>query len=153
MITFILKELENLADDKKLLHHENSRKNKIKLSREQYEEASILWRLSKFLRKEEYNEIDFQYQSSNSQLSNGLSYEFILSLLNSQNVFGNYQSKENDCLTIWMEYKHPEINKRARPYIGNYISFIFSDTWTLSKGFDHMDNEYETLYEGTIKIS
>ncbi|WP_160136203.1 hypothetical protein [Chryseobacterium sp. c4a] len=153
MITFILKKAENIIDNKESIHHKNSKKNKINLSRLQYEKTTILWKLSKFLRKEEDNGIDFQYQSSSSQLNNGLSYESMLSLLNSQSVFENYQPKENDCLAIWMEYKHTEINKKTRPYIGNYISFIYSGTWKLNKGFEHLYNLYETLYEGELQIS
>ncbi|AZA77863.1 hypothetical protein EG347_10200 [Chryseobacterium sp. G0186] len=152
-IDFIMKEPEVSIDDDKVIHNKNSRKNTIKLTRSQYEETSMVWKLSRFLRKEEFNNIDFQYISSSTQLSNGLSYEPVLSLLNSKTVFENYLPKENDFLSIRMEYKHPEINKKSRPYIGNYISFIYSHEWVVNKGFDHIDREYETLYEGEVKIS
>lgn len=152
-IDFIMKEPKVSIDDDKAIHNQNSRKNKVKLTKTQYEETSMVWKLSRFLRMEEFNNFDFQYISSSTQLSNGLSYEPFLSLLNSKAVFENYIPQENDALSIWLEYKHSEINKKSRPYIGNYISFIYSDEWVVNKGFDHIDLEYQTLYEGEIKIS
>ncbi|SIS36093.1 hypothetical protein SAMN05421768_10557 [Chryseobacterium joostei] len=151
-IDFIMKESEASMDDGKAIHNKNTRKNKIKLTKSQYEETFMLWRLSRVLKMEEYNGIDFQHKSSSPQLSNGLSYEPILSLLNSKVIFENYQPKENDSLSIWMEYKYAEMNKKTRPYIGNYISFIYSHEWTLNSGFDHIYSDYETLCDGELKI-
>lgn len=151
-IDFIMKELEASMDGRKAINNKNTRKNKIKLTKSQYEETFMLWRLSRFLKMEEYNGIDFQHKSSSPQLSNGLSYEPILSLLNSKVIFENYQPKENDSLSIWMEYKHVEMNEKTRPYIGSYISFIYSHEWTLNNGYDSMYCDYKTLCEGEIKI-
>ncbi|WP_273005932.1 MULTISPECIES: hypothetical protein [Chryseobacterium] len=151
-IDFIMKESEASMDDGKAIHNKNTRKNKIKLTKSQYEETFMLWRLSRVLKMEEYNGIDFQHKSSSPQLSNGLSYEPILSLLNSKVIFENYQPKENDSLSIWMEYKYAEMNKKTRPYIGNYISFIYSHEWMLNSGFDHIYSDYETLCDGELKI-
>lgn len=151
-IDFIVKEPEISVDDRKVIHNKNSRKNTIKLTKSQYEETFTLWRLSRFLKMEEYSEIDFQLRSSSSKLSNGLSFEPILSLLNSKAVFKNYQPKEKDSLSIWLEYKHADINKKIRPYIGSYMSFIYSHEWTLNSGFDHIYHDYETLWEGEIKF-
>ncbi|WP_162926056.1 hypothetical protein [Chryseobacterium aurantiacum] len=152
-IDFIMKESEASIEDRKSIHNKNTGKNKIKLTKSQYEETSILWRLSRFLKMEEDNGIDFQYRSSSTQLTSGLSHEPILSLLNSKAVFESYQPKENDSLLIWIEYKYAEINKKPRPYIGNYISFIYHHEWTLNNGFDSIYGDYETLCEGEIKIS
>lgn len=152
-IDFIMIEPESSIDNRKIIHNKNTGKNKIKLTKSQYEETSILWRLSRFLKMEEYIGIDFQYRSSSPQLTNGLSYEPILSLLNSKAIFEDYQPKENDSLLIWIEYKYAEINKKTRPYIGSYISFIYSHEWTLNNGFDSVYCDYETLCEGEIKIS
>ncbi|MGE8434563.1 hypothetical protein [Chryseobacterium joostei] len=151
-IDFIMKEPEISVDEIKTIHNKNTRNNKIKLTKSQYEETFMFWRLSRVLKMEEYNGIDFQHKSSSPQLSNGLSYEPILSLLNSKAVFEDYQPKENDSLSIWMEYKYAEMNKKKRLYIGNYMSFIYSNKWTLNSGFDHIYSDYETLCNGELKI-
>lgn len=66
-------------------------------------------------------------QTSRDHLNNGFSAEKILNLLNSKPLFENYLPKENDFLKIWLEYKHPVIHNKSRPYIGDFISFIYNE--------------------------
>lgn len=151
-ISFIVK--KDTSDNKgKIVHNKNSRRHRAKLDRDQYEETIILWRLSKFMGLEEYNGFDFTYIFSNPQLPNGLAYQPFLTLLNSETVFEDYIPNENDSLKIWLEYVYPEKNKRYRPYLGAYLSFIYTHEWAFTDGLDHIHYEYETLYEGEIKIS
>ncbi|MGD1319943.1 hypothetical protein [Chryseobacterium sp. 2R14A] len=109
--------------------------------------------LSQFQRQMHYDGIEWQYQSSRNKLNNGLLAENILTLLNSEIIFENYLPKENDFLKIWLEYKHAKNHNKSRPYIGDFISFIYNKEWKINNGFDHINFEYEILQEGEIKIS
>ena len=56
-------------------------------------------------------------------------------------------------LNISMEYLYATINNKSRPYIGNYLSFIYKDEWLINKGFEHIDNIYEIISEGIIEVT
>lgn len=152
-IEFIIKKQNSKINQENIIHNKNSRVNKIKLSSAEYNETLILWTLSQFQRKMQYDGIDWQYQSSRNTLNNGLLAETVLSVLNSVIIFANYSPQKNDFLKIWLEYKHPTTHNKSRPYIGDYISFIYNEEWKINNGYDHIDFEYETLQEGEIKIS
>lgn len=152
-IEFIIKAPDLLIEQKEIIHNKNSRKNKIKLSSEEYLETLITWSLSKYKGKMEYNGIEWQYQSSGRKLSNGISYETILPIINSNNIFENYLLEENDILKIRLKYKYPEKHSKSRPYINNFISFIYDKEWRLNKAFEHAHNSYEIIAEGEIIIS
>ena len=151
--SFIYPSIEFSKSEEKIIHYKKSRKNKIKLSKSEYEEIKIVWTLSEYKGRIKYDGIDWQYQSSSDKLSNGIMGSQILQKLNSSNVFANYFPKENDYLSIRLEYIHTTKNKKYRPYIGEYISFIFIDNWNLNKGYDHIDNCYEIIMEGEITIA
>jgi len=151
-IEFILKKYSLSNKHENIIHNKNSRKNKFKLTSEAYQENIILWNLSQFEKERIYDGIEWQYQSSRDHLSNGFSAEKILNLLNSRPLFESYLPRENDFLKIWLEYKHPVIHNKSRPYIGDFISFIYNEKWKLNNGFDHINFEYETLQEGEIKF-
>lgn len=152
-IDFIIKTQNSKVNQENIVHYKNSRGNKIKLSSAEYNEAIILWSLSQFQRKIQYDGIDWQYQSSRNTLNNGLLAETVLSVLNSGIIFANSSPQINDFLKIWLEYKYPIIHNKSRPYIGDFISFIYNEEWKINNGYDHIDFEYETLQEGEIKIS
>ncbi|MDY0932509.1 hypothetical protein [Chryseobacterium sp. CFBP8996] len=152
-IEFIIKKQNPILKEKDLIHNKNSRKNKLKLTPVEYNEILIFGNLSEFKKKIQYDGIDWQYQSSRNTLNNGLLAETVLSILNSGIIFANYSPQKNDFLKIWLEYKYPIIHNKSRPYIGDFISFIYNEEWKINNGYDHIDFEYETLQEGEIKIS
>lgn len=141
-----------LDSSAKIIHNKNSRKNRIKLSKLEYEEIEIIWTLFECKEEKVYGEFDFQHQSSRDKLSNGIKASQILQTLNSVNVFQNYTPKQDDYLSIRLDYIHPTKNKNNRPYIGEYISFIFTDCWNLNKGYDRINNCHEILFEGVVLI-
>ncbi len=156
-IEFItIEPIENIADEvKPIIHHKNSRRNKTKitLSREEYEEIRITWKLIKFM-EEQKHEWGFP-QSSAQKLSNGITVEKIVLFLNhSKKIFDfEYKPNENDLLTIGLEYTIKDIKgKYSRPYIGEYISFLYNgEKWLINEGFDHLNNKYEDFKEGILK--
>lgn len=152
-IEFIIKDGSSLTSHEEIIHNKNSRRYKLKLTTFQYHETRIFWNLSEFKRKMQYDGIDWQYQSSRNTLNNGLLADTVLSVLNSGIIFANYSPQKNDFLKIWLEYKYPIIHNKSRPYIGDFISFIYNEEWKINNGYDHIDFEYETLQEGEIKIS
>lgn len=138
-----------------IIHNKNNRRNKIKLSKNEYEETILKWRLSEFVKKKEYDpdECSFTPISSSDFLSNGLSCDKIIGFINTDLIFENYLPQENDFLKIWLEYKHPEIHRKGRPIIDRaYLSFIFSEKWIKNEGFDHIDNIYEEIFGGEILL-
>ncbi|WP_299229671.1 hypothetical protein [uncultured Psychroserpens sp.] len=153
-LNFVVDKNEVTTTEKKIVHNKNSRRNKIKLNRDEYQETVIKWSLSKYLQPVKENPLNTEFFpiSSSKSLSNGLSADSILKYLNSNLVFDFYELKENDKLNIRMEYKHPEMYRKSRPYIGNFISFIFKMEWEINKGFDHIHNSYTELNEGKIII-
>ncbi|OCK49740.1 hypothetical protein BA768_07530 [Chryseobacterium sp. CBo1] len=151
-IEFIIKTQNSKVSQESIVHNKNSRRNKIKLTSAEYNDLIIIWSLSQFQRQMHYDGIEWQYQSSRNKLNNGLLAENILTLLNSEIIFENYLPKENDFLKIWLEYKHTKNHNKSRPYIGDFISFIYNKEWKINNGFDHINFEYEILQEGEIKI-
>jgi hypothetical protein len=138
-----------------VVHNKHNRKNRFKLTKNEYEETRVRWSLSKFLRKTVYNPNDCEFipMSSSDMLSNGLSNNEVLKHLNSDISFDNYIPQDNDYLKIWQEFKHPEMYKKSRPFIENYISFIFKGEWHCNTGFEHIDNVYEDVFEGDVYFS
>lgn len=136
-----------------IIHNKNARKNRIKLSKAEYEETFMEWTLSKYIKKIEYdiNNSEFFPMSSSRELSNGVSAESVLKAINSDLVFENLP-EPNDRLSIRMDYLHPTINNKTRPYIGKFISFIYKTEWFIDEGFEHIDNIYETIQEGLLII-
>lgn len=154
-IVFIIKNTDSSdqSDIKEnIIHNKNSRKNRIKLSSEEYQEKLIVWSLRRYISKIEYQGIEWQYISSGKKLNNGIFYEEILLVINSENIFENFSPKENDLLTIRLEYKHPEKHRKSRPYINDFISFVYEQEWRLNKDFEHIHNSYEIIAEGKIII-
>lgn len=150
--SFLIKNVNLSNSQDEVIHNKNSRKNKLKLSKVEYEQIKIVWTLSVYTERKKPDGIDWQYKSSSDKLSNGITGSQILKKLNSSNVFEDYTPKENDCLSISLAYLHPVNNNKSRPYIGDYISFIYSDCWNLNSGYDHINNCYEKLMEGEIEI-
>ncbi|KAB1154249.1 hypothetical protein F7018_14865 [Tenacibaculum aiptasiae] len=153
-LNFIVDKNESLTIAKKIIHNKNSKRKKLKLNRNEYQETVLKWTLFKYLQPAEDNPLNsefFPLPPSNS-LNNGLSADLILKYLNSNSVFNFYKLKKNDKLNIRMEYKHPEMYRKSRPFIGDYISFIFKIEWEINKGFDHIYNSYKLLNEGIIII-
>ncbi len=147
---FKIDKKETLTVEKKTTYNKTSRKNKVKLSKEEYEETIIKWDLFEFLHtKDEHFGMPW---SSSKSLNNGLSANSILKYLNSNLVFDFYTPKENDNLMIRMEYKHPETNRKSRPFIGDFISLIFKREWEINKGFEHIDNSYKEIEQGELII-
>jgi len=151
-IEFIIKDGSSSTNQEEIIHNKNSRRYKLKLTTSQYYETTIFWNLSSSKLRDDLGFEFYQYQSSRHKLNNGLLAETIVSLLNSTKIFGNYSAQKNDFLKIWLEYKHPIMHNKPRPYIGDFISFIYNQEWKLNDGFDHTDFEYETLIEGEIQI-
>lgn len=151
-IDFIIKNTDsNRLDEKEnIIHNKNSRKNRITLRLREYQKTLVTWSISRYKSKMEYNGIDWQPHSSGKELNNGISYEVILSAINSKNVFENYLPRENDILKVRLEYIHPKKHKKSRPYINNFMSFIYDKKWRLNKGFEHIHNSYEIIAEGEI---
>ena len=137
-----------------LIRNKNSRKNKLKLSKTDYEETKIEWTLFKYIKELEYdsNGCEFLPESPSQQLNNGISAASILEIINSDLIF-EYLPQRNDMLNISMEYLYATINNKSRPYIGNYLSFIYKDEWLINKGFEHIDNIYEIISEGIIEVT
>lgn len=59
-IEFILKKLSLLNYQEDIIHNKNSRKNKLKLTSEAYQEKIILWNLSEFEKERIYDVIEWQ---------------------------------------------------------------------------------------------
>lgn len=152
-IAFVKKISHSLQEQKEIVHNKNSRKNRVKLNLKEYNKTIIIWSLSNYKGKMEYNGIDWQYLSSGKELNNGISYEIILPVLNSENIFENYLPKDKDILKIRLKYIHPEKDGKSRPYINNFISFVYDKEWRLNRAFEHAHNSYEIIAEGEIIIS
>ncbi|MPT30315.1 MAG: hypothetical protein E2600_01340 [Chryseobacterium sp.] len=140
-------------DSTEIIHNKHSRKNRLKLSKNDYEETIIKWSFFKYIKEIDYDLSNFEFvsQSSSQQLNNGLSATSILEIINSDLIF-DYTPLRNDMLQIYMEYIHQTINNKPRPYIGNYISFIYKNEWIINEGFEHIDNVYEIIQEGFLKL-
>lgn len=146
---FKIEKTETSLVEKKIIHNKNSRRNKIKLSKDEYQRTIIKWSLFEFLNeKQEHFGMPL---SSSESLNNGLSATSILKYLNSNLVFDFYQLKENDKLNIRMEYIHREMHK-PRPLIDNYLSFVFKEVWKLNKDFETIDFSYRELKNGELII-
>ncbi|SDG26841.1 hypothetical protein [Epilithonimonas hungarica] len=148
---FSFKLEEQSQFEPEVVHNKNSRKNRIQLTKTEYEEIIIEWRLSKYVKQVEYdiNSCEFFPISPSEELNNGISAESILEFINSNLIF-DYLPQNNDMLKISMKYVHPTIHRKRRPYIGNYISFIYKNKWSINEGFEHIDNIYETVQEGYL---
>lgn len=131
---FLIKPEEQSPLEATVVHNKKSRKNKINLTKTEYEETIIEWMLSKYVKQVEYdiNNCEFFPISPSEELNNGISAESILEFINSNLIF-DYLPQNNDMLKISMEYVHPTINRKRRPYIGNYISFIYKNEWSIMK--------------------
>ena len=154
-LNFIIDENETSTIEKKIVHHKNSRRNKVKLSREEYNKTIIIWYLFEYLHPVEDDPMNIEFfpMPSSESLNNELSAKTIVNYINSNSVFDFYQPKENDKLNIMMEYKHPKIYNKSRPFIGNFISFIFKEEWQVNNGFDHINNCYKDLKKGKLIIN
>lgn len=153
-LNFVVDKNEVTTTEKKIIHNKNSRRNKIKLSRDEYQETVMKWSLFEYLQPVKDNPLNTEFfpLSSSKSLKNGLSADSILKYLNSNLVFDFYELKENDKLNIRMEYKHPEMYRKSRPFVGDFLSFIFKKEWEINEGFDHIHNSYKELNEGKIII-
>lgn len=153
-LNFVVEKNEITTTEKKIIHNKNSRRNKIKISKDEYQKTVIKWSLYKYLQPPGDNPLNIEFfpLSSSKSLNNGLSADSILKYLNSNLVFDFYELKENDKLDIRMEYKHPEVYRKSRPFIGNFISFIFKEEWKINEEFEHIHNSYKELNGGKIII-
>ncbi|MCL1673987.1 hypothetical protein ACV0BM_011490 [Elizabethkingia meningoseptica] len=151
-IEFILNNNISEPEPKVIIHNKRSRKNRIKLNKNQYEETKIHWCLSEYVGLKEDDGFDWVYKACSTELNNGLSAEMFQQIINSNSLFSNYTIKDNDLLTISLEYIHPIKYNKTRPYIGNYLSFIFNKVWKINSGYDHISNMYRVLQEGEIIV-
>ncbi|MCT4203492.1 hypothetical protein [Elizabethkingia anophelis] len=151
-IEFILNNTIPEPEDKAIIHNKLSRKNRIKLNKSQYEETKIYWCLLEYVGLKEDDGFDWVYKASSTELNNGLSAEIFQQIINSDSFFSNYIIKDNDLLTISLEYIHPAKYNKTRPYIGNYLSFIFNKVWEINSGYDHIANMYRKLQEGEVVV-
>lgn len=151
---FIIEKNEAPIIEGKIVHNKNSRKNKIPLSKIEYQEIIIKWSLCEYLGPVEENPMSSSFfpLSSTKKLNNGLSASSMLKQLNSNLVFDNYILKEHDHLKIYLEYKHPKKNNKPRPFIDGFISFIFKNEWILNEGFDHLNKLDEVVQFGKVII-
>ena len=153
---FVVDKKETSTVEKKIIHNKNSRRNKIKLSREEYNKTIMTWYLFEYLHPVEDDPMNIEFfpLTSSECLNNGWSANTILNYIKSNSIFDFYQVKENDKLKIVMKYKHPKMYNKSRPYIGNFISFIFKEEeWQIDNGFDHIYNCYKDLKKGKLIIS
>ncbi|WP_430411256.1 hypothetical protein [Kordia sp.] len=153
-IIFEIEENETTTIQKKLIHNKNSRRNKIKLRKEDYEETILKWCLFEYIQPVEDNPYDTAFfpLTSSEALNNGLSANSIINYLNSNLVFDFYQPKENDKLTIRMEYKFPKMYRKSRPYIGDFISLLFNTEWKINRNFDDIYASYKEVKHGKLSI-
>lgn len=152
-IQFLTIETETKSvENPEIIHHKNSRKNKEVFNRNEYESKEIHWSLQKYISEEVYNGIDWQYQGSAQELSNGLTTLSIVYILNSDYVFDfDYEPNENDLLRIKLEYLKSSFKGKSRLYIGEYISFLFKNgKWEINNGYDHISKVYENYKQGKI---
>ena len=151
-INFIEENSQPNYFDEKIIHNQNSRRNKVKITKESYEETEIIWRLRKYISHKIYDGIDWQYKSSSEALNNGISAIQLLEKITTDKTLKEFIIKKNDLLIISMRYIIEEKSKKTRPYIGDYISFIFDEKWLINSGFEHIDNNYEDYKKGVILI-
>ncbi|WBX77979.1 hypothetical protein PG911_06905 [Tenacibaculum ovolyticum] len=154
-LNFKIEEDKNLAIEEKIVHNKKSRKNKIKLSRNEYQETIIKWVLFEYLHPVESNHLESEFfpLCSSKFLNNGVTVKSILLYLNSNIVFDFYRPKENDKINIRMEYKYSEVKKKSRPYIGDFISLILKEEWEINENFEHINNCYQELKKGKLIIT
>lgn len=154
ILNFVEKEIESTSEKifEQVINNRNSRRNKIKLTREEYEETQIVWNLRKYLSPKICDGIDWQYKSSSETLNNGITAYQILEKINQKNTFQEFKFQKNDLLLISMRYTKSEKHKKPRPYIGNYISFIFAEKWSINTGFEHIENNYEEYKSGILLV-
>lgn len=152
-INFIEKEFSPNYYDEKIIHNQNSRRNKVKLTKEIYEKTEIIWSLRKYISPKIYDGIDWQHQSSSENLNNGISAIQLLEKFNTNKTLNEFNLQKNDLLIISMRYIIEEKNKKTRPFIGKYISFIFDEKWLINSGFEHIDNNYQDYKSGILLIN
>lgn len=71
----------------------------------------------KYLSENKYDKkIIWQYQSSSEVLNNGIDFTQINDALKTTKIFENVTLEQNDLLTIKLEYKYPEINKKTSTF-------------------------------------
>ena len=154
-LDFIVDTKEASTSFNKIIHNKKSRRNKTKLSKDEYQKTIIKWSLSQYVHPVKYDPFNAEFFpfTSSKFLNNGLSADSILIYLNSNLVFDFYEPKQNDKLTIKMEYKHPQKHRKSRPYIDDFIILIFNKKWEINEGFNHIDNVYKQIAEGESIVS
>jgi hypothetical protein len=136
------------------LIYKKTKNSKGTLQRCVYEQKKIIWILYRYKGIIEDNSIDWQYRASSMQLDELLTAIKIVELLNAKNLFDfEYFPEENDFLMLKREYILKQIKNRSRPYIDNYISFIFkNEKWEVNQGYDHVGIHYQCFKQGTVKL-
>ncbi len=114
-----------------------------------YEQKSTFWWLMKGEKAKE-SDILWQHESSRPELANGISTVQIEHFLNTDYVFNfEYEPRENDFLKLRMVYRFRDFKSKPRPYIGEYVSFLFTDgKWVANKGYDHIFLDFEIFRKG-----
>ncbi|MBL7559959.1 hypothetical protein JAO71_09110 [Olleya sp. YSTF-M6] len=144
---------EHSSKYEKIIHHKNSRKNRVKFNKEKYEEKELIWALKKYTGERADDGMNWQYQSSEDKLNEELTAEKIAEIINLGIDFDfDYHPKENDLLVLRYEYISPELKNKRRPFINYYTSFIYNNgKWNVNEGFDHIDSDYLEFKSGIIK--
>lgn len=136
-------------------HNKNSRKNKAVQDRDEYEKKELIWSLFKYRGEEVHDGVDWRPQGSSQKLNDQLTTVIIVDILNKNKAFDfEYGPAGDDYLSLKFKYVHKEIKNRDRPYIDDYISFLFKDgKWIINKGYDHLKKVYEDFKEGVCRIT
>tara|TARA_B100001059_G_scaffold178085_1_gene178709 strand:- start:355 stop:861 length:507 start_codon:yes stop_codon:yes gene_type:complete len=146
---------EKQDKNEKIIHHKNSRKNRVKFRKEKYEEKELIWTLKKKKGERAADGMNWQYQSSADKLNDELTAENIVGIINLGIEFDfEYIPQENDFLVLKFEYTNPELKNKRRPFINYYTSFLYNNgKWNINEGFDHIHYDFIEFKSGIIKYA
>lgn len=131
-----------------------------KTTKEFYEELWFIWTIKRSVKTTEYILGDAIPQPYGycQQINEYITSENLVTLLNtSLELEFNYTPKNYDMLIINPKYiSNTFSSTQGLPaqYTGIGIAFIYlNNQWTINKGFDHLDREYQDINTGIAEIT
>lgn len=121
----------------------NKKRDKRKKNKETTTEKEYYWYILRYIKTNDTREMGRVIMPS-FRLDNGLTEDFVLEKINSQNCFDfDYTPQEKDCLHIYQGKN-----------MGEYMAFTFKNgEWIIGMDYDAFNDELEQIGKGKIKPS
>ncbi|AWH85424.1 hypothetical protein HYN59_09985 [Flavobacterium album] len=140
--------IDNPQHIKKRDKAEAKKKQKEK-DKEEYLDTIYTWSLRRFLRP--FHDSWFYYNMPSKKTGNLLSAD-VMHEINTDYCYDfEYEPEEKDILVIRYDYRNSQVKGWPRPYISEYLLFVFKGQKWEEDNF--MMNHYEDLYDGILYIT